>query len=52
MRSQSVKEMRGHFGNKDGNGPLFLDVVQPALGLHTYIWNSQAPNFSTVEVLH
>ena len=50
MRSQYIKEMRGHFRNKDGNGPLFLDVVQPALDLHTYIWDRQVPNFSAVKV--
>jgi hypothetical protein len=42
--------MKGHFGNKDGNSPLLLDVVQPTVGLHTYMWDGQVPIFSTIEV--
>jgi hypothetical protein len=49
-RMRSQYQMRGHFGNEDRSGPLFLDVVQPALGLHTCIWDKQVPNFSAIEV--
>jgi len=42
--------MKGHFGNEDGNSPLLLEVVEPTVGLNTYMWDRQVPIFSTVEV--